>query len=45
MQGNKIQWVGKDDNFINPPQQPADRSSNEIALETQKIRTFLITYV
>ncbi len=41
----KTQWVGVDDEFIDPPTQPQDKSQYEIALEAQRIRTFIITYV
>ena len=44
MQGKKIQWKGVDDGKITPPVLPADKSQDEIALEAQRIRVFLVQY-
>jgi len=44
-ESSKTQWVGVDDDFITPPEQPQDKSLYEVALEPQRIRTYLITYV
>jgi hypothetical protein len=35
-------WKGVDDDFITPPEQPQDLSQYEVALEPQRIRTFMI---
>lgn len=32
MQANKVKWVGIDDDFLVPPQDPTDKSIYEIAL-------------
>ena len=45
MAANKIQWLGRDDDFIVAPNLPADKSQYEIALEPQRIRVFKVQYI
>ena len=41
----KSNWKGVDDLQISPPTQPRDKSSLNVALEAQRIRTFIIQYI
>ena len=45
MTANKVNWVGVDDNKINYPTLPKDRSQYEVALEAQRIRVFKVQYI
>lgn len=42
---NRINWVGKDDATIVEPEYPKDRPDFEVALQPQRIRSFVIEYI
>ena len=45
MRDSKTKWVGVDDMFVEEPDMPKDKSVHEVALEAQRIRTFVVQYV
>jgi hypothetical protein len=42
---NRIQWKGEDDKKVKEPEYPKDNPDFEVALQPQRIRSFIIEFI